>query len=692
MNTKFKAYISYSHRDERWAVWLHRALESYRLPRKLVGTQTKIGKVPARVKPVFRDRDDLSSDSDLAGTVKQALTDSENLIVVCSPESAASAWVNEEIRYFAGLGREKKIFCIIVDGDPAATDAESSCFPEALAEIGLNEPLAADVRKWADGKRLSRLKLIAGMLGLPLDQLRRRDLQKRQKAWAWASLASIALLVIVIAAVTSRIAAEQRRISGESLVSYKLTELRTMLNVADDPEELTRLQQWNKQELDQLISSAGDGDNALLNAALALREQGNQLYSKRALPESLEKYRQSWALLAESYRRDRGNKDILFELGQAEFYIGQVHNDQGRLAEAEKAFFAYAEITRRLIVSEPQNAEWVLEMAYALTNLGALENRKDKSDPERTLQLTQSALEYNQIALVLDPQNTYYKSELGQSHAFLADAQRGVCDLEGALLSRQKNVSLERDMLALDPGNPLQVSRLAYALNGYASVQIEMGQTADVIASSEEALQLMASLAQEYPDNKKLKRFIMLRKQQLAIQNALSGRIEQADSAMQALDKEWQLYLGNGAKDDLDAVETYTEYLVDRAWLENTKGDSGLALQLLEESMAISTGTLKRLPGNRDAGNMLMLAAYRWWDIRQEMPSDSILTMLPYYYSTSGSSRACRDASMAARKAIMLGATSRAAELTDYLMNNGYREAIFMRACRKYGLCNVAGE
>ena len=87
---KFKAYISYSHRDERWAKWLHRALESYRVPRKLVGTKTAVGKVSSQIKPVFRDRDDLSSASDLGGTVKQALADSENMIVVCSPDAVAS--------------------------------------------------------------------------------------------------------------------------------------------------------------------------------------------------------------------------------------------------------------------------------------------------------------------------------------------------------------------------------------------------------------------------------------------------------------------------------------------------------------------------------------------------------------------------------------------------------------------------
>jgi hypothetical protein len=215
---------------------LHHALESYRVPRKLVGTAAGAGEVPSRIKPVFRDRDDLSSAADLGGTVKQALADSENMIVICSPYAAASHWVNEEIRGFASLGREKQIFCIIVDGEPGGIGTVSTCFPAALAEIGLQEPLAADVRKWADGKHLSKLKLVAGMLGLPLDQLRRRDLQKRQKALAWTSVAAIALTIVLITAITSRIAAQQRRDSGESLVAYKLKELRTMLNVADDPE------------------------------------------------------------------------------------------------------------------------------------------------------------------------------------------------------------------------------------------------------------------------------------------------------------------------------------------------------------------------------------------------------------------------------------------------------------------------
>jgi len=333
---KYKAYISYSHRDDKWASWLHRVLESYRVPRKLVGTVTDVGKVPPRVNPVFRDRDDLSAADDLGGIVQQALEDSENLIVVCSPQAAASHWVNEEIRHFARLGRQDQIFCIIVDGDPAGAGTDSACFPKALAEIGMQEPLAADVRQWADGKSLSKLKIVAGMLGLPLDQLRRRDLQKRQKVWAFAAVAAIASAAVMISAVTSQITAQQRRDSGESLVAYKLGELRTMLNVQDDPEELVRLSQWSERDLDKLIEQAGEGKQALVRSAMDFRKKGNDMYYSGALTKALEKYRQSWALLAINYQRDRSNQASFFKMGQAEFYIGQVLFDQGALTHGKR--------------------------------------------------------------------------------------------------------------------------------------------------------------------------------------------------------------------------------------------------------------------------------------------------------------------------------------------------------------------
>ena len=119
MEFQFRAFISYSHQDERWARWLQHALESYKVPRRLSQELKEAGH-SARVSPVFRDREDLSAAASLDDRIKDSLEKSECLIVICSPASARSHWVEQEIRYFQSLGRAQKIFCLIVDSESTA--------------------------------------------------------------------------------------------------------------------------------------------------------------------------------------------------------------------------------------------------------------------------------------------------------------------------------------------------------------------------------------------------------------------------------------------------------------------------------------------------------------------------------------------------------------------------------------------
>ena len=117
----YKAFISYSHQDEAWARWLQGSLENYRVPKRLVGSTGSFGVIPSRLLPIFRDREDLSSAADLSSKIRDELAASETLVLICSPASAQSRWVNEEVRYFRQLGREDRILALIVDGDPGAT-------------------------------------------------------------------------------------------------------------------------------------------------------------------------------------------------------------------------------------------------------------------------------------------------------------------------------------------------------------------------------------------------------------------------------------------------------------------------------------------------------------------------------------------------------------------------------------------
>jgi hypothetical protein len=200
---RYWAFISYSHADAKWGDWLHAALETYRVPSRLV--RKGQGAIPKRVFPVFRDREELASSASLGENIENALRSSRALVVICSPRAAASRWVDEEIKLYKSMGRENRVFCLIVDGEPnsPAGSEASECFPASLREPA--EPIAADAREGKDGKRNALLKLIAGIIGVPYDELRQRERQRliRQRirvvAMAFAIAAVVTLTYLGIA-------------------------------------------------------------------------------------------------------------------------------------------------------------------------------------------------------------------------------------------------------------------------------------------------------------------------------------------------------------------------------------------------------------------------------------------------------------------------------------------------------------
>lgn len=225
----FKAFVSYSHRDAKWGVWLHRAIENYRIPSHIGDSDTG---GPRRLRPVFRDREELATSSDLGSSIREALQNSEYLVVVCSPNAARSRWVNEEIRAFIELGRAKRILCF-------AIDRLEDSLPPALADL---EPLAADPRPEADGRRGAKLKLIAGLLNVRYDELARRDDARRHRrlaATAFTALAGMLLTsgLALYANLQRQEAIEQRaRATQEAATLERVVDFMTGVFDAGNPE------------------------------------------------------------------------------------------------------------------------------------------------------------------------------------------------------------------------------------------------------------------------------------------------------------------------------------------------------------------------------------------------------------------------------------------------------------------------
>ena len=236
----YEAFISYSHADARWASWLHRSIEAYRVPKRLIAERPEL---PARLAPIFRDREELPSAVDLGQKIEAALRASRRLIVVCSPRAATSQWVNEEIRRFKTMGRADQIFSIIVEGEPNAIargkDLALECFPEQLrVDHGgaQRDPIAADVRPEGDGRRNAQFKLIAGMLGVGLDDLKQREAQRRQRRLVAVAVASFAGLIVTSALAAFALVA-RRDAEREAQTSRRTTEFMVQLFDVVDPGE-----------------------------------------------------------------------------------------------------------------------------------------------------------------------------------------------------------------------------------------------------------------------------------------------------------------------------------------------------------------------------------------------------------------------------------------------------------------------
>ncbi len=303
---RYKAFISYSHSDKRWANWLHRSLEMYRVPRRLRGYEGEFGKIEERIRPVFKDREELGVAHSLTDEIRNALESSEALIVICSPAAARSRWMSEEIRLFQGMGRRNRIFPVIVDGDPDAAPDKGGCFPEALVldeQGNRHEPLAADARPWGDGKVLAREKLLAGLLGIPLDLLRRREHQRRVRRRMIGVAGVVLAVAVLLFSGLSWKTAEQRKDSGQTLVAMKMNELRTLIPANEDPASLPALESWDEAEKQSAMAFVSADSGQAMKRSLDLREAGIEAWVAGELEDAMGKFREAWLLNALQYQQ-----------------------------------------------------------------------------------------------------------------------------------------------------------------------------------------------------------------------------------------------------------------------------------------------------------------------------------------------------------------------------------------------------
>ncbi len=453
---RYYAFLSYSHVDEKIAGWLHNELEGFRTPAALVGRLTDNGAIPRRLSPIFRDRHELPASAELAVSIREALDSSQFLIVLCSPAAAASRWVNAEIDMFKRHRPDGCVLAAIVAGEPFASDVPGreadECLPPALRvrydrrgrpTTRRSEPLAADLREDRDGKRLALLKLIAGMMGVGLDELVQRETLRRQRRLAIVAAASLVGMAVTstlaVVAIDSRNDARDQRREAEGLVGFMLGDLRSKLEPLGrldvlDSVGARALAYYQSQDKGSL------SDDSLAQRSKALTLMGEIANTRGNLDTALRLYREALAGTAEALRRSPDEPQRLFDHAQNVFWVGYIAWQRGLTREAESAFQLYKRLANRMIALEPDKREWQLERVYADTNLGVL--LLDQRRYREAAAAFQESLSPVEAMAAAEPRNLDVQKQLSETLAYLADAREKSGRLDDALAHRERQLAL----------------------------------------------------------------------------------------------------------------------------------------------------------------------------------------------------------------------------------------------------------
>lgn len=477
---RFRAFVSYSHADAGPARRLQRRLETYRVPRRLAERIPALAEAQGRVGPVFRDREDLPASADLSEAVKAALARSQALIVLCSPAAARSPWVAREIALFRAIHPDRPVLAALIRGTP------EEAFPAELRKDGA-EPLAADFRSAGDGRRLAFLKVVAGILGIPLDELIQRDGQRRQRRVTIVTAAAVAAMLVLAAttilAIQARREAERQgaeaqrqRAEAEGLVEYMLSDVRPSLKAVGRLDVQHKLNQRAMRYYEDQGPPENLSDDSLERRARVVGAIGedyeNNGYYRRARAHYEALHRTTRALLA----KDPANPARVIAHARSENRLALLAITRAQGGEAERqrtgprpALLAaiseqLAEASRRLSATRAllgsiagwgrERGEWLRLSAYAEGNSCATMLRRGE-DKSAALGHCRRAVFYNERLAAMHPGDASATYDLVFHLSWLAEAQQAAGQAGPARATQARYLALTGRLIARDPENML---------------------------------------------------------------------------------------------------------------------------------------------------------------------------------------------------------------------------------------------
>jgi tetratricopeptide (TPR) repeat protein len=415
-NPGYDAFISYSHsRDRSIAAALQSVVQ-------------KLGKpwYRRRALRLFRDDTSLSATPQLWPSIEQALSRSRFLVLLASPEAAASPWVNKEVAYWLDHNSADRVLIALTDGsldwNGAAGDFrwhEATPVPPALAGHFSTEPRWIDLRSYRASAspgdaRFTELAadFAAAIHGVPKEDLLSQEVRQQRQALRLAVSAAAALAILLgIAAWLGTVAETQKREmqaqrdrAEQALVSATDTTLelaKAYRNAETAPGAMTDIIVKIRKLQKQLSVDASSSPGMRLTQGTVLDETAETLLVWGDTFEALDAATEARSLFQGLAAEAPDNLDYQHALEMGDKQLGEVLGASGHFAEALDAYRQALSIGKTLVAKDAGNGQWQRDLF--LTYAGIALVAVDQNDLQAALDAYEHA---KTVALRLNDVNS----------------------------------------------------------------------------------------------------------------------------------------------------------------------------------------------------------------------------------------------------------------------------------------------
>jgi len=490
----YDAFISYSHAKDRP---IAAALQS---------VIQRLGKpwYRRRALHVFRDDTSLSATPTLWPSIEQALGHSRFLIVLASPEAAASPWVSKEISWWLDNKSAETMLLAVTEGELAWDNAAGDFvwragtpLPPVLTGRFASEPKWVDLRTYREGANARDARFIeagadfaAAIHGLPKDDLLSQEVRQQKKTLRLVSSAVVLLLFLAgLAGWQAKVAIDNERVAIDQR------------NIAEQQRQLAQEQ---RDRAERTLAAATKTANTLVV------DLAREFRDRAGMPRDLVRRILDRAHALQRQLAESG--ETAPELRHSEaIALGDLMDVYLTLGDTKAALEAGQRsrmIMEQLVTADPGNTEWQRDLSFGHTRVGdAL---------AATGRRAEALAEYRQGLIILeklaaaDPDRMQRQRDLSISYMRIGDVLIAAGQREEALAEYRKSLAIREKLVTVSPGNTLWHRELAVNYTKVGDVLLAAGRLDDALAEYRRSLAIRQKLAASDPGNTQWQRDLSL--------------------------------------------------------------------------------------------------------------------------------------------------------------------------------------